>query len=149
METVLSIEKEIIDCQTKGAEYLTENEQNNIILDGISECTKDINNVNLSYIKLFDLLDKLSSFSGSEEDDEEGLKSVKEIMLILSEFATKTSVSFAALSRNELIQNGCKSALTDLRSNIRSLREYLEDVEESFFLKSETKELDSLVNDLI
>lgn len=146
MTTVLEIEKKILDCKSKGEVYLTEEEKTNLLLDSIIAVTKNINKINSCYQKLFSLLDELSA---CEVSDKKEFDALKEIMLELSEFTTKTSISFSNLSKTEIIKNGCKSALHDLRANIRTLREYLEDVEETFLLEEEDVDLDGLITELI
>jgi hypothetical protein len=146
MVTVLEIEKKILACKNKGEVYLTEEEKTNLILDSINAITKNINNVNTCYLKLFPLLDELSSCEVKNDEDFDALKV---ILVELSKFATKTSILFAHLSNAEIIKSGCKSALSDLRSNIRTLREYLEDVEETFLLEDESSDMDSLIAQLL
>lgn len=146
MTTVLEIEKKILKCKTKGEVYLSEEEKTNLILDSINAITKNINNVNSCYLKLFPLLDELST---CEVNNDKEFNALKEIMLELSQFTTKTSILFSNLSKSNIIKNGCKSALNDLRSNIRTLREYLEDVEETFLLKDEESNIDSIIANLV
>jgi len=134
MTTVLEIEKKILACKTKGEVYLTKEEKTNLILDSINAITKNINNINSCYLNLFPLLDDLSSF---EITNEKEFNALKEIMLELSQFTTKTSILFSNLSKSNIINDGCKSALSDLRANIRTLREYLKDIEETFLLEEE------------
>lgn len=146
MNTVLEIEKKILDCKTQGEAYFTEEEKTNVILDGINIVTKNINNVNSCYLKLFPLLDELSSCEISNDNEFDALK---EIMIELGKFTTKTSILFSNLSKTDVIKKGCKSALNDLRSNIRTLREYLEDVEETFLLKEDKSDIDSIIAKLV
>ncbi|OFZ00886.1 MAG: hypothetical protein A3K10_01085 [Bacteroidetes bacterium RIFCSPLOWO2_12_FULL_31_6] len=146
MTTVLEIEKKILDCKIQGEIYLSEEEKTNRILDHINIITKNINNVNSCYLKLFPLLDKLSSCEVSNDKE---FNALKEIIIELSQFTTKTSILFSNLSKANIIKNGCKSALNDLRSNIRTLREYLEDVEETFLLEDEESDMDSIIAKLV
>ncbi|MCB9360952.1 MAG: hypothetical protein H6587_06050 [Flavobacteriales bacterium] len=146
MTTVLDIEKKILDCKTKGEVYLTEEEKTNLILDSINAITKNINNVNSCYLMLFPLLDELSS---CEVNNDKEFNALKEIILELSKFTTRTSILFSNLSKSNIIKNGCKSALNDLRANIRTLREYLEDVEETFLLEDDEADIDTVLSELI
>lgn len=146
MTTVLEIEKKILACKTKAEVFLTEEEKTNLVLDKINDITKYINKVNIIYLKLFPLLDTLSS---CEMIDDKDFNALKEIMLELGKLATRTSMVFAHLSKSDIIQNGCKSALNDLRANIRTLREYLEDVEETFLLEDKDAGMDTILSALI
>ncbi|RLD59030.1 MAG: hypothetical protein DRJ05_07035 [Bacteroidetes bacterium] len=114
-------------------------------MDGIISITQDVNNINDCYVKLFKLFDKLSA---CEVADNEEIESLMQIMLELGKFVTLTSILFARLTKNNVVASGCKSALNDLRANIRTLREYLEDIEDTFLL-GESEELNNLIADLL
>jgi hypothetical protein len=146
MASVLEIEKKIIVCKTKGEVFLDAEDKTNLILDSIIMVTKDINSINSCYLKLFSLLDELSSCKIKNDKD---FNALKEIMLQLSHFKTRTSILFSNFSKIDIIKTGCKSALNDLRINIRTLREYLEDVEETFLLVDEEADIDSLISELL
>lgn len=146
MATVLEIEKEVTSCTLQGEAYLTEEERTNLILDGINNITKDINSINNCYLKLFSILDDLSKCTVSNNED---TKALKTILTVLGSFTTKTSIVFSMLSSNNIIQSGCKSALNDLRANIRTLREYIEDIEETFLLREDNSEINDLIAELM
>lgn len=145
MTTIFIVEAEIIECKTQGEVFLSEEEYTNRLLDGIISITQDLNNINDCYLKLFKLFDKLSTCKVSDNKE---IESLKQIMLELGKFVTQTSILFARLTKNNVIASGCKTALNDLRANIRTLREYLEDIEDTFLLE-ESEELNNLVADLL
>ena len=146
MKTVLEIEKEILDFKNQGEKFLSSEDFSNQLLDSILEITKNINKINQCYLELFPLIDELSALKVSSDED---FNALKEIILELSQFTTKTSILFSSMSKNKLIKSGCKSALYDLRANIRSLREYLEDLEETFLLEEDETDIESAISELL
>lgn len=145
MTTIFKVENEILECKTHGEVFLSKEELTNSFLDGIISINNCINEVNECYLELFNHFDELSS---CEVGDKKELESLKKIMNELSQFATKTSILFASINKKQVLAQGCKTSLNDLRSNIRTLREYLEDVEDTFLL-DESENLNDLINDLI
>lgn len=145
MTSITEIEGKVISHKDKAERYLTEEDILNDVLDGINKITKLITKLNNSYSSIFKHLDDLSRCEVTEEKE---IDSIKEILNQLSLFGTKSSINFSRLSKNTILASGCKTVLNNLRNNIRTLREYIEDIETHFFLE-EKDELDFLISDLI
>lgn len=145
MASVIQIEQKIAACTAQGTTALTKEDQINRFLDQIIKVTDWINEINSCYLQLFELIDILSSCKVEKEEETKALES---ILIELRQFTTKASFIFSLLSKNTVVKNGCKSALEDLRSNIRTLREYIEDIEEAFLLEDDTSEIDRIISEL-
>jgi hypothetical protein len=145
MTTIFKVEKDIIHCKSIGEKHINNNEFTNLILDKIISLTKAINNINDCYLNLFVYFDVLST---CEIRDEKEIQSLKTIIIESGLFVTQSSILFAQLNKNSIVSNGCKTALSDLRTNIRTLREYLEDIENIFLLEDEP-EINDIINELI
>ena len=150
METLEIIGQEIIECKNAGEsiykEHFTEQEVVDRLLDDIIELNTFINMVNDCYLQLFPMMDNISKLEVENDKDADALD---EVLSGLNDFNRLISKLFSKLSKSELYQNGCKTTLGDLRSNIRTLREYLEDTEERFFLNEDDAEMDELLADLM
>ncbi|OFX19439.1 MAG: hypothetical protein A2033_11215 [Bacteroidetes bacterium GWA2_31_9] len=145
MTTIFKVEENILDCKTQAEIFLSQEDYTNLLLDGIISINKGLNIINDCYLKLFKHFDDLSSCKVISDKE---IESLKQIILELSKFATQTSILFAKLTKSDIVSTGCKTALNDLRTNIRTLREYLEDIEDTFLL-DESEELNSLITNLL
>lgn len=147
MTTLISQKKDkIIETKRRGEVILNREEIENQLLDQILKTQGLINSVNDVYMDLFPELDEISRIKVSGEE-ESGV--AKEIMDILYSFNTQVGRVFSKVLKNNVIAEGCKSALLDLRINIRNLREYLCDLEELFFLAEEDKEFKKSIGNLL
>lgn len=148
METIEEIGRDIVQYKTEG-EPLLEYTREEIIdkfLDLLIELNKELGVINNLYQKLFEPLDSISSLEIKNDAD---FEAIGDVISELQNFNYKASKYFAILSKISEIQNGCKTALSDLRINIRTMREYLEDIEERFLLGEDGSDLEELVADLI
>lgn len=144
--TISQKKQEIFETKDRAIKILqNEEEQINHLLDKIIETQGIFNSINDVYESLFGHLDDLSHLNTSSEKEEDD---IKEILDILQSFNTRVSKLFSRAIKIEVLNSGCKSCLNDLRINIRILREYLNDLEEKFFLAEEDSEVNNLLAEL-
>lgn len=115
-------------------------------LDHALNCTKSINNVNDSYVRIFGGLDELSTLNIEQDTDE---ADIHEVLANLKEANSKCIALWIDFNNDNFLGIACKSALLDLRVNIRVMKEYIDDIHNKFFLKDKhTDEMDILFDTL-
>lgn len=115
-------------------------------LDHAINFSKSLNVLNDGYIRIIDSLETLNSLKIKNNQDENDVNEVLEKLKIMNRRAIGLWINF---NNDDFLSVACKSALLDFRVNIRSLKEYIEDVHDKFFLRDRyTKELDDIFNSL-
>lgn len=148
METIEKIGRDIVQYKTENEPLLEYTHQEIVdkFLDLLIELNKEINEINHVFLKLFEPLEELSKLEVKTDAD---FEAIGDVIMGLQDFNYKASKYFAILSKINEIQNGCKSTLGDLRVNIRTMREFLEDIDEKFLLGDDGSEMEELLADLI
>ena len=119
---------------------------NDETLDFALECTSSINELNNSYLRVLNGLDELSILRVQQKSDEDD---IHEILNSLKDANTKCIALWIDFNNDDFLKIACKSALLDLRINIRVMKEYIDEIHDKFFLKDKhTDELDTLFNSL-
>lgn len=147
METLEQIGKEIIESKNSYIQSMQNIEETiNNVLDDILFITKGLNKMNDGFITIFGLLDKASKGEITSDEDTYVLDVIINELTFLN---LESSRLFAKISKYEIFRDGCKTAMLNFRANIRTLREYLEDLEERYLLADEEDGFADLMGSLI
>jgi len=147
METLQEIGKEILERKNTHSSTMTDIEHTiDDVLDNIISVNKFLGGLNTTYLNIFGLLDRMGKLEVQSEEDAKALDSIIDELGL---FAHRSSKLFANISKIDVFKSGCKTTLNDLRTNIRSIREYLEDIEERYLLSDEEDDFSQLMNSLI
>lgn len=146
-----SVEKENIENKRlvkKSDDFVFTNDEdhNNRVMDLIIEFKEIINNVNDGYLRLYDILQDVFEVEKQELTEKES-NFLSQLISELNKMNKQTSLFFSKLSKERFLREGCKSALLDLRINIRSMRETIGDIDSK--LVNVDEETDALLNDLL
>jgi uncharacterized protein YoxC len=146
-ETLILHTKNLISKTKRRSENILKDEDRlNSLLDSVNHGNKFFNKLNDIYLDFFDYLDDLAATKAMADDD---YLQIKEILDSLHDFNTSVSKFFALSLKVEALAIGCKSSLDDLRINVRTLREYLSDLEDNFFLEEIDTDMDNLISNLV
>lgn len=127
-------------------QFSNDEEHNNRLLDMISECKGMVNDVNDVYVNLFDILYDIHEINpGSLEGKDHSF--LNKMIKGLNKMNRQVSRFFSELMKERALREGCNSSLTDLRINIRSMRETIADIEGKLVAKDD--ETDQLIDDLL
>jgi|SRR5690554_1093126 len=146
-----SVEKENIENKRlvkKSDDFVFTNDENhnNRVMDLIIEFKEIINKVNDGYLRLYDILQDVFKVEKHELTEKES-NFLHQLISELNKMNKETSLFFSKLSKERFLREGCKSALLDLRINIRSMRETIADIDSKLINVDE--ETDALLNDLL
>lgn len=146
-----SVEKENIENKRlvkKSDDFVFTNDENhnNRVMDLIIEFKEIINKVNDGYLRLYDILQDVFEVEKHELTEKES-NFLHQLISELVKMNKQTSLFFSKLSKERFLREGCKSALLDLRINIRSMRETIADIDSKLINVDE--ETDALLNDLL
>lgn len=142
IKKTLTEETHLIGKSVKQEEIIIDDET----LDHALDCTNSINNVNDSYVRVFGGLDDLSILKIQKNTDEDD---IHEILASLKEANSRCIALWITLNNDNFLKIACKSALLDLRINIRVMKESIDDIHNKFFLKDKhTEEMDVLFDSL-
>ena len=145
MTTVQRVEKKILQRQEKARKcLLSEEDRINKVLDTILDMQDALNKVSHCIREILPLMEYLST---CEVKNDKEFGAVESIVTRLREFLTQTSIFFSSCSKSTVIKEGCGGSLSDLRVNIRNLRESIDDVEEKFLLRS-GEEVQALIDQI-
>lgn len=123
----LTEETYLISRKVESEDFFVDDES----LDFALECSGSINFINEIYHRVFDSLDNLTKLKA---DSTEELEMIETILSILKKINRESISLWIGFDNNAFLKVACKSALFDLRINIRTLKEYIEDTNDVFFL---------------
>lgn len=121
-------------------------EHNDHLMDMINECKGIINVVNKGYLNIFELLQNIFQIEVKDLTDKD-LTFMDQLIKALNHTNGLSARFFSELSKEGFLRKGCKKDLLDLRINIRSMRETINDIENKLIDSDE--DVNGLINSLL
>jgi hypothetical protein len=118
-------------------DYLSKEEKNNQLLDTILSFQKRLENINSKYMSIFISFESLFN-SPIERLNDNDFTLINDLIKTIKKTNNDMLETYLRFLKNKTISQGCKSPLTDLKVNIYSMKETINDLEEVFIHKKYT-----------